>query len=490
MNRLALGQKIITTGVALFLVLFSTVASANHEKVISMTLPEAVAFALHHNSTIESAYLQRVLDKFTLELAKDNYRIQPSFSFDTVTSSLPKAFKMPGERQYGVTPGMTWNTPYSTQFAFEWSNTLSNGYYGDAESLTVTQPLLKGFGKRIASAPLNDALDAEIQAKLTLRQTLISTITSVINDYLALEQTQMTIKNSYHTLFKNKQHLQQDELKVRAGELAPTELAQDKYQVAQQRVQIGDTENSIKSARVKLENDLGLDNTITLKLPTQVDVPHVVPNKSMSEKIALANNISYQEDLLSIKQSKRSLLEARDNARWDLNMTATAARSSTHFSGGGESDSGLPLPPSSNTVVNDNQVGLSLLMPIGEQRLQNKQSIASARLAVRNNQIKLRQDKMSLLNQIDDQIERIKEGEINIKLAKQALALQAETLEVTREKVKYGMSSNFELFSQQDAYTQANQAVVNNKISYLNDLASFDEQLGTTLDTWHVKVKY
>lgn len=465
-------------------------ATGQRAKNVQMSLPQAVAFALKKNADIKSAYLQRVLDKFNLQLAKENFHLQPSFSFDTITTQLPRPFSRASDRQYGVTPGVTWNTPFSTQFAFSWSNTLSDGKYGDAETLTVTQPLLKGFGPRIAQAPLDDALDQEIIAKLNLRQTIINTITTVITDYRGLQSAEVTMHNVQQTIIANRRHLKEDRLRVKAGDLAETELAQDKFHIAQQQVQIGSTENSIKDAQLKLANDLGLDNRITIVAPLVVNIPHVVPNQTLSEKIVLAQSIAYQEALLGIKRDKRALLQARDNARWDLNLAATAAHSSTDFTGGTDNNPTINYAPSTQSVISNSQVSLSLTIPLGQQRLQNKQAIAQARISISNDLIKLEQQKTSLLNQVDDQVERLREDLSNIHLAKQALALQKQTLEVTKKKIKFGMTSNFELFSQQSAYDTAQQSLLQTKMTYLNDLAAFDQLLGTTLATWHVKVKF
>lgn len=490
MNRIHQQFKVVLCAVTFLFAMFFSVTAVAKGKQISLTLQEAVAFALKNNADVKSAYLQRILDKFNLKLAKENYRIQPSFSFNTITTKLPRAFADADDRAFGVTPGLTWNTPYSTQFSFSWSNTLNNGAYGNAESFTVTQPLLKGFGKTIAEAPLNDALDAEIRAKMNLRQTLINTITTVITDYHALQQAQMSLRNVQRTLKNNKIHLQQDQLRVKAGELARTELSQDKYQVAQQQVQIGSSKNLVKDAQLKLSDDLGLDHLVKLVLPTKMVVPSVQPNRKLSEKIILANNISYQQAILGIKQAKRSLLLAKDNARWNLSLSATAGRQDSSFVGGDETNPNINYRPSSHSVVTDNQIQLSLSIPLGKERLQNKQAIAQARITLKDDQIKLAQQRLSLVNQVDDQVQRIKEDLINIHLAEKALQLQKQTLEATKIKIAYGMTSNFEWFSQQNAYESAEQTLMQNKMTYLNDLAQFDSLLGTTLNTWHVKVKY
>ena len=488
MQRISLTTKIILCSM-LPLLPFSIFATTTKTKDVSLTLQDAVALALKKNTDIKSAYLQRILDKFTLKLAKDSYRIQPNFSFDTITTQLPHAFSKSEDRQFGVTPGLTWDTPYSTKFSFYWGNTLDNGKYGNTESFSVTQPLLKGFGKMIAEAPLNDALDQEIQAKMNLRQILINTITTVITDYRALQQAQMSMINAQRTLKTNNQHLYQDKLRVKAGELASTELSQDEYQVEQQKVQIGSAKNAIKDAQLKLSNDLGFDNRIRLVLPSKIEVPSIQPDQNLSEQIILAHNIGYQQAILGIKQAKRALLVARDNARWDLSLQATAARNQD-FAGGQDTSDTLNYRAGTNTVVDKNQVMLTFSMPVGKERLQNKEVIAQARITLKNDKLKLAQQRLTLVNQVDDQVQRIKEDLINIHLAEKALELQKKTLNATKIKIAYGMTSNFEWFSQQNSYDSAVQTLIQNKMTYLNDLAQFDSLLGTTLNTWHINVRY
>lgn len=67
-----------------------------------------------------------------------------------------------------------------------------------------------------------------------------------------------------------------------------------------------------------------------------------------------------------------------------------------------------------------------------------------------------------------------------------ARALAARALDLTRQKLEAGRSSNFEVLSFQADLRAADTQALTATIAYLNALTSLDQQLGTTLDTWRI----
>lgn len=467
---------------------------ADSQQTLEMTLPQAIAYALRHNSNIQSAYLDREVSTFNLALTKAGYQIQPTLTFNPIATQVPNAFSRPSDRQFGITPGLTWNTPYSTNFAFTWAHNWNNGQHSDTETLQITQPLLQGFGKTIAEIPLLNAEDQDVIAQYTLRENIITTITTVINDFYALQGAQMSVIAAQVALEVNKKQLANDKIEVKAGNLAPAELIQDKSQFEQQAVTVGSSQIALRNARLQLLTDLGLEPNINLKIKTDDTLPISEPDQKRSEDIALKNNIDYQVALLNLKQAKRGLLSAQDNARWQLNLTATSTRTAD----GSSPPSVSSQPPSlQNSLDNgllgnaqtDNSVGLNLTVPIGIQHLENQQNISAAKIAIQEAEVSLEQQRITILNQVDTQIATLKMALENVQLAEEALADQAKTVHITQQQVTYGTASNFELFSQRLLYQNAQQQLISSKMQYLTNIAAFDAFLGTTLDTWNIKVK-
>ena len=462
-------------------------------KNLVMTLPQAVAYALRNNSTIQSAYLERELSTFSLEITKAGYQIQPTLSFNQINTQVPNAFSRPTDRQFGVTPGLTWNTPYSTQFNFQWQKAWVNGQNQDAETLSVMQPLLQGFGKSIAEIPLKNAEDQDLLAQYSLRNSIISTVTQVITDFYALQGAQMSLAATQTTLQQNQLQLNQDKIRVKAGELAPSELIQDKAQQEQAAVGVGSAQIALRNARLALLTDLGLEPTINLQIKADDTLPKSKPDVKQCEVLALQNNINYQNDLINLKMAKRGLLQATDQARWQLDLTATSTRTGTTPPA---APTGQTAPLLQNGVgdalgaaTTDNQVGLNLQIPIGIQHLESQSSIAQAKLGIRSAELQLEQDRIMILNQVDTQVATLQMTLDNVHLAEDALLEQKKTVHVTEQQVTYGIASNFELFQQRSLYFGAQQNLISNKMQYLANVAAFDAFLGTTLQTWNINVK-
>jgi outer membrane protein TolC len=464
-------------------------------KNLVLTLPQAVAYALRNNSAIQSAYLEREVSTFALEIAKAGYRVQPTLGISPISTALPNAFSRPKDRQFGVTPGLAWNTPYSTDFAFSWANTWNNGQHQDVETLGITQPLLKGFGKTIAEIPLKNAEYADLLAEDNLRNSVISTITQVINDFYNLQGTQMSLDAARVTQQTNELQFTQDKIRVQAGELAPAELTQDKSQLGSAAVAVGNAQIALRNARLALLTDLSLEPDINLQIKINTTLPKSEPDVKRSETIALQNNFAYQSALLAVKQAKLSLLQAEDSARWQLDLTATSTRTSpdpsTSFS------QALPLQNQLGNNANsllgssqtDNAIGLTLNVPLGIQNLNNQASIASSKLGLRSAELALEQQRITVLNEVDAQIANLKLALDTVHLAQTALAEQADTVHITQQQVNYGVATNFELFQQRINYQQAQQGLISDQINYLTNVAAFDAFLGTTLNTWNIKLK-
>jgi len=99
-------------------------------------------------------------------------------------------------------------------------------------------------------------------------------------------------------------------------------------------------------------------------------------------------------------------------------------------------------------------------------------------------------DKLKLINSVNQSINTINIDLKKIQLAEEAVELQQKTVNIVTKKVRAGLSSGFELTTEQENLRTSKQALILAEIAYLTDLSSFDQTLGTTLDTWKIKVHY
>lgn len=453
----------------------------NGKRAVHVTLADAIGIALRKNPTIEKAYLQRINDKFTFKIAKQQFEIQPTLGASSIYSTpLRKPFNQ--NQTMALTPGAKLDTPFGTSIAFTWANNYSDHFESSEKTLTISQHLLQGLGADVNEITLKNAYDSAYLAKLTLKQSIISTVTQVITDYRALQSAEMTSANDSTSLKLAKKTLSDYRKRLALGLVASADIYQYLSQVSETKVDIQTDLNSLQQAKITLSNDLGIDPDTDLVVPTKVYVPHVVPNLKVSDTLALANDQTYLTDIVNIRKDKRGLLSARDKARWTLDLNATVQRTSYGKHG---------VSLGTTTIANaGDEAGLSLTVPLGTQRLQNKANIVSAKISYQNDMINLRNDKRKLLNSVRQSIETINIDLKRLHLAQQDVTYKQRALETLLKKSNIGMASASDVSTGQTNLRTAQQTLITDETSYLSDLSNFDQTVGTTLNTWKIKVHY
>jgi len=76
-----------------------------------------------------------------------------------------------------------------------------------------------------------------------------------------------------------------------------------------------------------------------------------------------------------------------------------------------------------------------------------------------------------------------------VELARRARDLAEQKIDIEREKLRLGLSTNFQLVIFENDLVNARNNEVNTTIAYLNALTAFDRTLGTTLETWKIDIK-
>ena len=76
-----------------------------------------------------------------------------------------------------------------------------------------------------------------------------------------------------------------------------------------------------------------------------------------------------------------------------------------------------------------------------------------------------------------------------VALASRASELALRKLDAERQKLNLGLTTNFRMIQFEDDLVRAQNSELEATIAYLNALASLDQTLGTTLQTWGLEVE-
>ncbi|MDQ2994433.1 MAG: TolC family protein, partial [Pseudomonadota bacterium] len=456
--------------------LMSPVFAQNCERVIRqfhpegpaklLTKQEAVMLALRNNPQIQAAKLQRVLDKFALEVARNEF--EPHYKlgatgFYTADRTL----------EFRGGPGVSLRLPSGTDLSIDTDPVIYGEQTGKL-TMTIRQPLLRGFDVNVNMAKLRNAEDNECMQRLAFKDQFQTTITQVVTAYHQLVQDYNTLEVDRASLKDSNESLRGARLQIKAGNRAETSITQTAAQVARQRFSIMRNENTIKQNTQKLLLLLGLNPHAKITVVHTIDIANVkVPSEQESIRLALRNNVGYQTSLINARTLNRSLLVARDEQRWALGLVVSNTQN-------------FVIP--GDEPFNDRRVALDLSIPIDDKVRQ--QSLLSAKIAVDKFKIKFENDEKQLISDVITGLRDIRAQQQQIQLAEQAVKYSWQSFHIAQKKLQHGRTTEFEVTTLLTQLTSEQQALINQKIAFLNTVAQFEQLLGVSLDRWQLKLCY
>jgi outer membrane protein TolC len=457
-------------------------------KKLNLTLSDSVFLALRKNRTIESAYLDRISQKYNLAVAEDEFNpdlfITPSGSYNSsestgrsATGTLGTSFKV---RQKVKTGG---------SFDFVWDNSVArtktkraaDSSYADSWALTFTQPLLKGGGIDVATASQTIARINEEQYALSLKSTIMRTVTSVITTYRSYLQTFRQLKITEDSLERAKRNLEVNQALIDAGRMAKLEIVQTQADIASREFNLISAQNGLDSARLSLIQILDIDKQTMIDLVEEAEVKPMHPNLEECIQISLNNRPDYLQTLLSLKTSEISLEVAKNSRLWNLDLNAGIGQS------GSNPKFGPAEKPLGDIGRSDWNAGLNLTIPFGD--VERHKAYVSSEIGLRNQKIALQELKENVELEISDRVRDVEMKLKQLDLARLARDLSRQKLEIENEKLKTGRTTNFQVVSYESDLVSAENNELVAIINYQNALTNLDLALGTTLKTWKIEVK-
>ncbi|NEQ54793.1 MAG: TolC family protein [Leptolyngbya sp. SIO3F4] len=339
--------------------------------------------------------------------------------------------------------------------------------------VTVTQPLLRGFGRDVNTAPVKIARLQETSNQLDLRQRLISDITGSIITYHALIRAQASLEIQQLSFDTQQQQRQLNAALVEAGRLARFELVEIDANLADTETSVLEAENDLEQAKSDLLDLLELDDSIDITIPEEtldtlsnVEQPSEVPSLDELVSIAYENRPDYQQAELNLQVAAINGVVAADNRRWNLDLRANATEGDFSSASTELVLTRLLEDESVETAFQRNQVT--------QQQLRND-------LATLKSDIRL---------EVADQLRNVESARNRIKSTRLARELAIQRLENARARARRGRTRDiFEVLELQNDVVEAQNSEVNAAIDLADAIANLNQSLGTTLDVWSEQVE-
>jgi outer membrane protein TolC len=464
-----------------------TSPSSRSKKAYRLSLREAILLALRYNPNIQNAELDRIIARYQLRLAHNEFELQYALgAAGTIQNSRFNGVGNNTSHSVLASPELNVRTKLGTQASLNIDNNVNeNNNYNPILNLTVTQPLLRGFGRTANEASLLDALDNEQLNKIVLKQSVVDQITQVIVSYRTLILSANNLKNQRLQLQEARTFYNINEKKIKAGRLEPTGNIQPSYQIESLSLMVEQGENDFNTASQDLLQSIGLDPEMHISIPSDVTLKKIlVPNLEQAIETALHHNVAYIAQKMALTADERAYQVAKNQQLWQLDASA-AVQSGTVNDLTGNSGGIRGIYNGNNTTQ---AARLNLTIPLND--VNRRSQLINAKIRLEKDRINLIAAKRALITTVTNTVKTIESLAKRYELAQKQVRLAEQSYALEKKKQQAGISTALDVNNTQNLLIQAQSGLIGAKIAYINQLSSLQRILGTTLDYWDIKLRY
>ena len=462
-------------------------STAHVQKKLHLTLREAILLALRYNPNIQNAELDRIIQRYQLRLAHNEFELQYALAGTAaIEKNRYSGIGNATTHSYFAAPEFNIKSKLGTEAALKMDNTIATiGTYNPFMTLSLTQPLLRGFGKAVNEAALLDAIAAEKLNKLTTEQSIMDQITNVIAAYRTLILSHNNLKNQRWQLTEAHKTYGINEKKIAAGQLEQTANVQQSYQIESLRLMVEQAEIDFKTNAQNLLQTIGLDPDMKLAVPSDVSIDTLqIPDIHASIDQALHHNTEYISMQTALQADKRAYLVAKNQQLWQLNLAANVQTGTlTNVDSKATGVRGIY----NGQNVNES-AGVTMTIPLHDINRRNQ--LITAKVRLEKDRLLLIATKRVIMTTVKNTINAITSQARQYELANHQVALAAQSYELEKKKQQAGIASALDVSNTQNQLIQSQMSLINAKIAYLNQLSALQRTLGTTLLSWQITLRY
>ncbi len=371
-------------------------------------------------------------------------------------------------------------------------------------SVTLTQPLLRGFGRGVNLRYLRIARTDEKISRLVFEQQVMATIYGTSRLYFDLVSLGEDVQVKAESLRAASKQREDDENQEKMGTLAPIQLTQAKALESSARFALIQAQGLYKQQEIILRNELlrTASPVFTAQFDEIVPTDRIVVPEQMEAldvPALVAEGLSQRPDLaqaeLQVEAGKISVQASRNNARPQLNVYANAetrGSSEQPYETLGSPGTGLATTPQELgaggfLVSKIFQAGVQLTLP-----LRNRVAEAdAARDSVQLRQVQARTEKVAqqIREDVETAVVALQTAQAAYVAASESREYQAQLLDAERDKLTVGQSTELAVLQNQAYLAQAKSTEIAARSNWMKARISLDYALGDLLEKNHVELE-
>jgi outer membrane protein len=375
-------------------------------------------------------------------------------------------------------------------------STSYNPFTNSSLNLTVTQPLMRGFGMNLNRRFIRIAYNQQRITNLLFQQQLIETVYGVIRLYTDLVALTEDVKVKQETVTLAQKLFDDTKAQVDEGTLAPVELTRAKAQVSASQQDLINSRGLLEEQEAILKTVLTRRNddpevatariipTDTLNVPEKEEIRPI--QDMLSE--AVANRPDLSQARLQVEISQIGLEGSRNNVRPEVDLVGVAQNNglagvtnplsqapSIPFVGG----YGDVLSQIFTRKFPTYGIGVQVTVPLRNRVAEA--DLARDELQLRQSEVRTQQLQNEVRLEVEDAVIAMRRSRAYYEAAVQTRLLQQESLEAEQAKYEVGASTSFFVIQYESLLSQARSSEVAAKSAYVKARAALERATGTIL---------
>jgi len=453
----------------------------NSTQELPIKLDDAVYLALQNNRDLKIADLQRILDQ--KQLAETESQFNPTFNpqlslnvnnnqagnntNNDITTALCDNFNL--KIPTGGNLSLTWQGQNLLSRTSSLDTSSDTNTLSQSVNLNFSQPLLKDFGRELNTLSIKKARLTENANILNLKNTISQTITNTILSYRNLLLAQERLKIEQLSFTNAKKDLERLQALFEFGRISKNDLVQRQADIAQQEVNLVNTQSSLEQAIYELIKIIDLPTTkklIAIETPTPPTSLNLPAFTEMLE-LAKTNNIGYLAAVNAVESGKFAIAEAKNQQKLDLKLNLIYGFNSA------------------SNAQSANNIGSSLILNREFGNLSQNNTLVKSEISLQNANYTLAKTQDNLNEELKNKIRNVKDTFKQIELAQQARKLAEAKIINAKERMR--LSSNIsmtDIINFEKSLVDAQNQELNAIINHLNSITQLEQFLGITLSKW------
>lgn len=366
------------------------------------------------------------------------------------------------------------NNRFKTSTAFQ----ILNPSFSSNLNLTITQPLLKGFGIDVSRTQIRIASNNLTQSRYSLEEKVMDLVLDTYKTYWDLVFNIENLKIQQQLLGSANDLLNINRIKVDLGTLAPIEILVAEAGAASREENVVLAEKNVKDAEDRLKRLMNPPEHSLLESYSVIPVQQPSLTKELFNldeviKIASEERPDIKKEKIDLDNKKITYNQAKNEIFPSLDLKGSAGLNGL---GANYSDN---IDEFKSKDFYTWEVDLIMNIPIGNRSAKAKLSkqaieIEKAKISLKNTEQKVVVDIKEAIRRIDTDLKRIES-------TKKARILAEKKLLAEQERFNVGLSNSREILRFQDDLADARSKELAAIIDYNKSLADMERVKGTIL---------